>query len=72
MDVDPRALASGLARNGDIDLRSICRTQLVKSRFGAVGKDGTRAAGDHGCHPVAFAGEELTRDERIDAVVNAV
>ncbi len=39
---------------------------------GPVRKDGARTASQDRGHPVAFAGQQLARDQRVNALVDAV
>jgi hypothetical protein len=72
MNLDVHVRASCSARHCDFDLRAIGSAQLVQSGCRPVGQDGARPKREHRGHPMAFTAEEGLRDDRVDAVVDAV
>ena len=60
------------ARQRDVELGAVVVEEAVELRGGAMADHRTRAAGQHGRHPMALAGQEPSRRQRVDAVMDSV
>jgi hypothetical protein len=72
MDIDVLVALAGAPGHGDVDARALGRSEVVEVGGRAVGEDGAIPAGQNGGHEAPPGGEQFRRDQRIDAVVDAV